>query len=274
MTLRLTLKRQSFTQVSPEEVERARTAPDVLKDLVSSPNRRRTGLDIYWHAVPYLLTGLPQNIDEPYRWFMEGGEILGKNDAGDIRYLSPRQAMKLAAALEDEPPDELGQLAFDEAKMDRLGIYPSRWVAWSDSDHLGTMRELYSYMRELISSSKQTGLLIHLDEETIDDDVSEPTAAVPQADASPAATLSGKLLLKGEEDNRYHQADASTHPKATATILRDIQSEMKRTGYSVTGDFTTSSAPGDTICCFISDDRTVIAIKYISTRGGRLSFLL
>src|SRR5262245_3496729 len=220
MAAQLTLKRQSFTQVSPKEVERARTAPDVLKDLVSSPKRRRSRLDIYWHAVPYLLTGLPQNMDEPYRWFMEGGEILGKNDAGDIRYLSPGQAKELAAALEEEPPDELGQLAFDEAKMDRLGIYPSRWVAWSDSDHLGTMRELYSYVRELIaSSSKQTGLLIHLEAETIDDDVSEPEAATPQADTSQAATISGKLLFMGEEGNRYHEADASTHPKATARIL-------------------------------------------------------
>src|SRR5262250_2967489 len=144
---------------------------------------------------------------------MEGGEILGKNDAGDIRYLSPSQAKKLAAALEEEPPDELGQLAFDEAKMDRLGIYPSRWVAWSDSDHLGTMRELYSYVRELIaSSSKQTGLLIHLEAETIDDDVSEPEAAAP-ADASQVKTIPRKLLFMGAEDNRYHEADASNHPK-------------------------------------------------------------
>jgi hypothetical protein len=178
MTPRLTLKRQNFTQVSPKEIERARTDPDVLKELVSSPKRRRTDLDIYWHAVPYLLTGLAQNMDEPYRWFIEGGETLGKNDIGDIRYLSPKQAMELAAALEDEPPDELGLLMFDEAKMDRYAIYPSRWVAWSENDHLGTMRELYSYVRELIaSSSKETGLLIHLEAETIDDDVPEPTAA-------------------------------------------------------------------------------------------------
>src|SRR5262245_64827517 len=129
MTPRLTLTLQTFTQVSTEEVERARIDPNVLKDLVSSPKLRRTGLDMYWHAVPYLLTGLPQNMDAPYRWFIEGGETLGKKDAGDIRYLTPKQAMELAAALEHEPPDELGQLTFDEAEMDRRGIYPSRWVA-------------------------------------------------------------------------------------------------------------------------------------------------
>src|SRR5262249_24336191 len=95
MTPQLILKRQSFTQVAPKEVDRARTAPDVLKDLLSSPNRRRSSLDMYWHAVPYLLTGLSQNMDEPYRWFIESGEILGQNDAGDIRYLSPSQAMEL-----------------------------------------------------------------------------------------------------------------------------------------------------------------------------------
>jgi hypothetical protein len=70
-------------------------------------------------------------------------------------------------------------------------------------------------------------------------------------------------------------ADASTHPKATARILGGIQSDMKQSGYSVTGDFTTSDNPGDTIRCFISDDRTVIAIKYISTYAvGGYTFLL
>jgi hypothetical protein len=39
---------------------------------------------------------------------------------------------------------------------------------------------------------------------------------------------------------------------------------MKALGYSVVGDFTMSDDPGDTLRCFISDDRTVIAIKYIS----------
>jgi hypothetical protein len=152
----LTLKRQTFTDVSREDIERARGNPEAFLELTSGPARWRTSIDIYWHVVPYLLTGLPENMNEPYCWFIEGGEIVGANEAGDIRYLSPRQVKVLAAALENETPDELGELTFDEAKMDQLNIYPARWVRWSEtSDHLGTVRELYSYLREMITQRMQ-----------------------------------------------------------------------------------------------------------------------
>src|SRR6478672_3332605 len=108
MARQLTLKRQTFTDVSRQDIERARGNPETLSELISGPARWRTSLDVYWHLVPYLLTGLPQNMNEPYCWFIEGGEIVGANEAGDIRYLSPAQVMVLAAALENETPDELG----------------------------------------------------------------------------------------------------------------------------------------------------------------------
>ena len=267
MPQQLTLKRQTFTDVSRDDIERARGNPESLSELISGPARWRTSLDIYWHAVPYLLTGLPENMNEPYCWFIEGGEIVGANEAGDIRYLSPAQVRVLAAALENETPDELGELTFDEAKMDRHNIYPARWVRWSEtSDHLGTVRELYSYLREMITQRMNgSGLLIHFEAYTIEDDDPEPEArtAQPPPDSSTGGTL-GRLLFTGVEDNRYHEADASKHPKASSEILRDIDAEMKAIGYSVTGDFTTSDNPDHTIRCYISDDRTVIAIKYIS----------
>jgi hypothetical protein len=66
------------------------------------------------------------------------------------------------------------------------------------------------------------------------------------------------------DDILYHESDASKHPKASTEILRDIDAEMKASGYSVIGDFATSENPDHTIRCYISEDRTVIAIKYIS----------
>jgi hypothetical protein len=268
MTAQLTLKRQHFTRVSRRDVERARKNPDALAKLLSSPNRRRTGLGIYWHAVPYLLTNKPTRLDEPYRWFVEGGETLGTNEAGDIRYLSPAQTKELASALENESPDDLGQLTFDEAEMDRQNVYPSHWVRWRDNDHLGTMRELYSYVRELVTSSTNTdGLLIHLDTETLEDEPVEFDVASPEPEddgvPAPASPL-GTLLYRGAE-RTYHASDASKHPKATAEALAAIDSEMRALGYSVVGDFTMSDDAGDTLRCFVSDDRTVIAIKYISS---------
>ena len=267
MPQQLTLKRQTFTDVSREDIDRARGNPESLSELVNGPARWRTSLDIYWHVVPYLITGLPQNMNEPYCWFIEGGEIVGANEAGEIRYLSPAQVRVLAAALETETPDELGELTFDEAKMDHLNVYPARWVRWSEtSDHLGTVRELYSYLREMITQRMEaSGLLIHFETYTIDDDDPEPegpTAPAPLDSAT--GEPSGKLLFTGVEDIRYHEADASTHPKASTEILRDIDAEMKASGYSVTGDFATSENPDHVIRCYISDDRTVIAIKYIS----------
>jgi hypothetical protein len=270
MARQLTLKRQTFTDVSRQDIERARGNPETLSELISGPARWRTSLDVYWHVVPYLLTGLPQNMNEPYCWFIEGGEIVGANEAGDIRYLSPAHVMVLAAALENETPDELGELTFDEAEMDRHNIYPGRWVRWSEtSDHLGTVRELYSYLREMITQRMQaSGLLIHFEDYTIEDDDPEPEApGTPPTLDSATGGPPGKPLFTGVEDNRYHEADASKHPKVSTEILRDIDAEMKASGYSVTGDFTTSENPDHTIRCYISDDRTVIAIKYISAHA-------
>jgi hypothetical protein len=210
-------------------------------------------------------------MNEPYCWFLEGGEIVGANDAGDIRYLSPAQVRVLAAALENETPDELGELTFDETKMDRHNIYPSRWVRWSEtSDHLGTLRELYSYLREMITQRMQaSGLLIHFEAYTIEDD-DDPGPEAPTAQEPPASATGGplgKLLFTGVEDNRYHEADASKHPKASTETLRFIDAEMRTIGYSVTGDFTTSENPDHTIRCYIAADRLVIAIKYISAHA-------
>ncbi|MGH7676084.1 MAG: DUF1877 family protein [Gemmatimonadales bacterium] len=121
------MRLQHYSQVSPKQASDLRADPSALADFLKSPKVYRNCLGMYWHAVPYLLTGVVKDQDEPYCFFMKGGEIIGRNDAGDVRYLSPEQVASLARALKEEPPNELGLGMYDEAGMDRHGIYPARW---------------------------------------------------------------------------------------------------------------------------------------------------
>ena len=267
MAPQLILKHQSWSQVDPAQGETLRSNPKALADFLASPNTGRTRLGPYWHAVPYLLEGIPKGWDEPYRWFVEGGEVLGSNPAGDIRYLSPDQVAKLAEALEDEEPDELGAMTYDEAKMDSLGIFPVRWVRWSEeTDPLGTMRELYSYVREVVgkSAAEKLGLLIHLEDEVIDEEErDEPVQAAPQP--TPPAQLSGESIFVGHEGRKYHVIDARQHPKAKPNVLADIDGKLAALGYRHLGDFAMDSDPGDTIRTYLSSDNTIVAIQYFSS---------
>jgi hypothetical protein len=151
-----TIQLQHYSQVSPKQAAELRARPSRLSDFLKSPKVYRTSLGMYWHAVPYLLTGVVKDQDEPYCFFMKGGEIIGRTDAGDVRYLSPEQVAGLARVLREEAPDELGLGGYDEARMDKLGIYPARWVRSGAHDHLSTMRELYSYVREIIAATRRT----------------------------------------------------------------------------------------------------------------------
>jgi len=173
MSPTVTLKLQHWSHASPKQAAELRSSAPAVAEFLKSDRVPRVGLGVYWHAVPYLIEGIPTNLDEPYRWFVEGGEIIGTNDAGDVRYLSPTQVASLSRALKEEDPDELGYGNWDESKMDRLGIYPRRWVHdGRDADHLGTVRELYSYVRSHIEAAtkKKVGVVIHLTSEVVTDD--------------------------------------------------------------------------------------------------------
>ena len=129
----------------PKDVAALRSDAAALAKFLESPNVSRTGLGVYWHVVPYLMEGIAKGYDEPYHWFIEGGEVIGKNAAGDVRYLTPDQVALLNEKLQNEEPDELGYDDFDEEKLDAKGIYPTRWVRdGENADLLGSIRESYS----------------------------------------------------------------------------------------------------------------------------------
>src|SRR5215813_9726090 len=147
-------KCQYFSAVSDTQVKRLRAAPaELSKFLKKNPGQ---GLDRYWQAVPYLITGRVTGLKEPLRWLTGGAEVLGRNDAGPIQYLSPDRVARLAEALAGKPPDELGHTQYDETAMDEAGVYPQRWVRDGENyDQLGTIRELYSYVRDFLTARRR-----------------------------------------------------------------------------------------------------------------------
>lgn len=271
MPKQVTLKLQHYTEIDPDEIPGLRGDPGALGDLLASPRRRRVGLETYWHVVPCLMEGIASGYDEPFRWFIDGGEVIGQTAAGDVRYLTPEQVARLNEKTQDEDPDELGYDNFDEERLDAIGIYPARWVRdGADNDLLGSVRESYSYVRDHIATATAngSGLLIHLTEQTITDDDDEPASRpVAAAPVSAAAPL-GDLLFEGEGGRSYHRADATHHPLGTPEVLRPADDAMAKAGLRWVGDFTPGADPGDTIRTYLSDDGTIAAIFYLSKRVG------
>jgi hypothetical protein len=281
MTRDVSLKCQYFTGISPAQVARLRSSPGELARLLAA--HPGCGLNRYWQAVPYLIAGRVTGLEEPLRWLTGGGEVLGRNGAGPIRYLAPAQVARLAEVLADEPPEELGHTQYDEAAMDAAGVYPGRWVQdGQDFDQLGTIRELYSYVREFLMARKRDrkGVVIYQKEEVAfaEPDEDEATMPAPKATEPPGSAPVpperpvGAVVLIGDEGRWYTRADASTHPKATKTLLRDADAATARLGYRHVGDFAAEGT--DVLRAYVSGDRTVVAIAYFSDRGlGSWTFL-
>jgi uncharacterized protein DUF1877 len=273
----VSFKYQYLTGISAAQVARLRSSPaELSKFLAKNPGH---GLNRYWQAVPYLITGRATSLKEPLRWFTGGGEVLGRNDAGRIRYLSPDKVARLAAALADESPDELGHTHYDEAAMDEAGVYPGRWVQdGEDFDQLGTIRELYSYVRDFLMARKRDrkGVVIYQKEEVaFTEEEDEATPAAPKAPAPPApaaAQAVGAVVLIGDKGRWYTRGDAAAHPKATPNTLRDADAATARLGYRHVGDFAAEGT--DVLRAYVSEDGTVVAIAYFSDLGlGSWTFL-
>jgi hypothetical protein len=265
-----TILLQYYSQASPKQIAELCGDASALADFLKSPDVYRNCLGMYWHAVPYLMTGVPTDQDEPYCFFMKGGEIVGRNDAGDVRYLSPEQVASLARALKEEPPDELGMGMFDEANMDRHAIYPARWVRTGDHDHLSTVRELYSYVRNMVAKARKQklGLVVHFESEPFDDtDLEAPQAASAPETVTRAARPAGEIFFTGEPGRAYFKTDAAAHPKGTLEALRGVDLAMERAGMRHVGDMITPDDPTDVLRSFVSEDGTVVAILYLSDYG-------
>ena len=185
--------------------------------------REEVGLAHYWHGVQYLLAGRAKGVRGPLAWLSGGGEEVATTPGGPIRYLTPDHVNQLAAAVAEVEPDDLGDDVYDEAAMDAAGVYPGRWVRSGESfDPLGTMRELYSYLRTFLAKqakAKHGVAIVMTLEPAPDDDAAPPETSVPDPRPSAVApAASGALLLAGASGRRYERVEGKPPTALDATF--------------------------------------------------------
>jgi len=215
-----------FVAVAPDRALRIRRDPSSATTLREG-RREETGLDHYWHGVQYLLAGRAKGVRGPLVWLTGGGENVGRTPGGPVRYLSPAQVKQLSAALAEVEPDELGDDVYDEAAMDAAGVYPGRWVRSGQTfDPLGTMRELYSYLRTFLAKQANAGngvaIVMTLEPAPSDDDEDEDDDSADEAPAvaSPAPKATGAVLLSGASGRRYARIEGTAQKKLDETLGR------------------------------------------------------
>jgi uncharacterized protein DUF1877 len=268
------LKHAKYVAVTPAAAARLGREPDYLIKIVTDSKTEETGLGIYWHGVQYLLAGRAQGVRGPLAWFTTGGKKVSRTPAGPVRYLSPEQVREWAAALADEPPDELGDGVYDLSAMDRDGVYPGTWVRdGQNTDPLGTMRELYSYLREFVirQSKARKGVLVVMTfkaapvvedeaEEAGPEDGTEGDEA-EEVEPEPAPkVVATDLILEGAEGRLYERAQAPPPTAATASH----HAELAALGYQPLGDLRILPLLADGIVrTYRSQDGTVTAAAII-----------
>jgi len=267
------LKHAKYVAVTPAAAARLGRDPDYLIKIVTDSKTEETGLGIYWHGVQYLLAGRAQGVRGPLAWFTTGGKKVSRTPAGPVRYLSPEQVREWAAALAEEPPDELGDGVYDLPAMDRDGVYPGTWVRdGENTDPLGTMRELYSYLREFVirQGKARKGVLVVMTFKAapvVEDEGEEAgpeggtEAEAEEVEPEPAPkVVPTDLILEGAEGRLYERAQAP--PPTAATASHDA--ELASLGYQPLGDLRILPLLADGIVrIYRSQDGTVTAAAVI-----------
>jgi hypothetical protein len=134
-----------------KNLSRVPASPQALATFLARPSQ--LDLYTYWHAITYLLTGAADGGDEPLCYLVKGGKRLGRNEAGLIRYLSPKRVARFSAAIAGVDPDEFGEQRYDLAELDAKGIYAERWREdGEDNDLLSNIRELFSYLQRYLAN--------------------------------------------------------------------------------------------------------------------------
>src|SRR5262249_20996185 len=208
------LRLAHLVAVTPARAAQLRRDPSAAATLREG-SREEAGLDRYWHGVQALLAGRGKGVRGPLAWLTSGGEEIGRTPGGAVRYLSPDNVKKLSAVLVDTEPDDLGDDVFDESVMDAASVYPGRWVRSGETfDQLGTMRELYSYVRSFLARQAEAGngvAIVMTLEPAADDDEEETPAVTPPAPVQPKESAvpssQGEVLLTGAKGRRYERAE-------------------------------------------------------------------
>jgi Domain of unknown function (DUF1877) len=268
------LRTLSLLSLTPADAARLRRSPAALAEGLRRQSGR-SSLGRYWHGVQYLLSGGAAEVGEPLVWLTGGGDLLGRNELGEVRYLPPAAVARLAEAFVDEIPDELGHGVYDEASMDEARIYPACWRRLAQTyDPLGTLRELYSYARTFLQECvrDEQGIVLLLEEEREDFDDADPDDADGEEGAAPPAgppetTSSGETILSGDQGRRYSAASAAG--PIPAELLARVDAELAALGYGPVGDFVMEPIlAGGFVRSYVSADRTSAGFVMLSAERG------
>src|SRR5262245_41299571 len=268
------LKTLEILSLASKDLPSLRASPAALAKLLGRKTGR-SSLGRYWHGVQYLLAGGATDVREPLLWLTSGGELLGRNGLGEVRYLAPHQVAPLAKAFADEAPDDLGDGVYDEAAMDAAGIYPGCWEKLAQTyDPLGTLRELYSYAREFVEACvtdrKGVALFFGEEDEAFDEEDFEDEDKGAKAPAAPVAAPMppAGTIVTGGGGRYYTHADAAS--LVPGSLLQRVDAELKELGYSHVGDFTGlhPALAGGVARSFLSEDRTSAAFVLMSAERG------
>jgi len=194
---------------------------------------------------------------------------MGVTDAGPVRYLAPNQVASLAAAVEDEEPDELGMGNYDEAAMDRKEIYPARWRVYAETfDPLGQMREMYTYVRAFLMEARTRGhgAIVYFAHEGELPEESGPTPATTEPEPS---KLVARSLVAGGKGRAYFETDAAKDIGIAPDVLKKVDADAATIGYSHVGDILAPIyGAGGGLRAYLAKDRTAAAIAFLSVARG------
>jgi len=131
----------------------------------NEPGQGFVDLDKAWHALHYLLTGMPRDGEGPLAFLLKGGTPVGDEDLGygPARVFRPQEVAAIADALASVSQRTLLP-RFDLKKFERLEIYPGRWSEVSlRSEHdlgyyFGPLEDLKRVTRR--AKNERLGMLV------------------------------------------------------------------------------------------------------------------
>ncbi len=145
-----------YLRVTPDELARLRASTTSIVDYLypedehEHPTERRLDVGKSWHAIHYLLNGVPWEGEPPRLNAVLGGEPIGDDDLGygPVRFLTAEEVRDVADALEDAPVFVLLE-NFDHEALTNAEIYPHAWRGedW-ERDYVSThYSELAAFFR-------------------------------------------------------------------------------------------------------------------------------
>ncbi len=142
----------------PEQLE-----PFLYPDDGDSEPEHHLDLDKSWHAIHFTLNGKAWEGEGALGNVIIGGQEIGENIGyGPARYLTPREVLEAAQALQSIPPDQFKE-RFNPNGLTAAEIYPEIW-AEEPEESLDYVLSFYEDLRNFYLGAADRGqaVLIYL----------------------------------------------------------------------------------------------------------------